>query len=207
MTHATRALLPTIAGALALGLAVLAPASARAQEVGPSLQANEPLPNAVVAVIDYQKILRDSAAARSIREQIEGRRSTYQEEIGASEQRLQAQDRELNKQRSLLSADAFATKRKAFEEEVATVQKMVQERRRLLDDSTGRAINEVRESLIQIVTGFAQTRGFNVVLPNSEVLFFARQIDLTDEVMAELDQNLPSVQVNFAVEQANRANQ
>ncbi|WGF89474.1 OmpH family outer membrane protein [Marinivivus vitaminiproducens] len=196
-----RALTRGLAGVMVVALPLLAPASLRAQQVGPSLNQAEPLPNAIVAVIDYQKILRESAAARSIRDQIEGRRSSYQDEISTSEQKLQAQDRELAKQRSLLSADAFATKRKAFEEEVASVQKLVQERRRLLDDSTGRAINEVRQSLIEIVTGFAQTRGFNVVLPNSEVLFFSRQIDLTDEVMAELDRKLPSVQVNFAANQ------
>lgn len=175
--------------------AALAAAPAAAQPAPPP----EPqgLPPAVIAVIDYQLILRDSAAAKSIRDQIEGRRVAYQEEIAQAEQRLRTQDRELSNQRSLLTPEAFAERRKAFEEDVAQVQRSVQERRRILDESSGRALNTVREALIDIVTGFAETQGFNLVLPNSDVLFFSRQIDLTDDVMAELDRRLPRVQVTF----------
>ena len=46
-----------------------------------------------------------------------------------------------------------------------------------------------------MVTGLAEERGFNVVLPASNVLFFARKIDLTDEVLSQLDARLPEVRV------------
>jgi outer membrane protein len=92
--------------------------------------AAQKLPATVAAVIDYQRILRDAAAARSIREQIETRRKAYQEEISKEEQRLHAADKEFAKQRSVLSPEAFAEKRRDFEQDVAEVQRMVQERRR-----------------------------------------------------------------------------
>ena len=77
--------------------------------------ASQKLPTTVAAVIDYQRILRDAAAARSIRDQIEARRKTYQEEISKEEQRLHAADKEFAKQRSVLSPEAFAEKRREFE--------------------------------------------------------------------------------------------
>ena len=46
-----------------------------------------------------------------------------------------------------------------------------------------------------MVTSIADERGFNLVLPSSEVLFFARRIDLTEEVLAKLDDRLPKVRV------------
>jgi outer membrane protein len=158
------------------------------------------LPPAVVAVIDYQRILRDSAAARSIREQVEARRNAYQEEINKQEQRLREADKEVAKQRSLLTTDAFAEKRRQYEQEVAQVQKMVQDRRRELDSVSAGALNEVKKALIVVVTGIADERGFNIVLPTSDVLFFARKIDLTDEVLAKLDESLPDVRVPKATE-------
>jgi Skp family chaperone for outer membrane proteins len=160
--------------------------------------AAQELPPAVVAVIDYQKILSDSAAAKSIRDQVAIRRESYQGEIGASEQRLREEERTLAKQRSVLSAEAFAAKRKEFEDEVAEAQRIVQERRRILEESSDQAFDQLRATLFEIVAGLAESRGFNLVLPNSDVLFFAREIDLTDEVMAELDRRLPEVPVNFA---------
>ncbi len=117
-----------IGAVLALGLALLAalvwPAeSARAQQ----------LPPTVAAVIDYQRILREASAARSIREQIEQRRSAYQDEISEEEQRLQEADQAFAKQRSLLTPEALAERRREFEQEVVEVQRLVQERRRELD--------------------------------------------------------------------------
>jgi len=158
------------------------------------------LPTTVAAVIDYQRILRDAAAARSIREQIEGRRKAYQEEIGKEEQRLHEADKAFAKQRSLLTAEAFAEKRREFEREVAEVQRLVQERRRELDNASAQALNDVKTALIEVVTSIAEERGFNLVLPSSEVLFFARKIDLTEEVLAKLDARLPDVRVPKATQ-------
>ena len=164
--------------------------------------AAQKLPTTVAAVIDYQRILRDAAAARSIREQIEARRKVYQEEISKEEQRLHEADKEFAKQRSVLSAEAFAEKRRAFEQDVADVQRMVQERRRELDRMSAAALNEVKEALIAIVTNIAEERGFNLVLPSSEVLFFSRALDLTDEVLAKLDARLPQVRLSALAEVA-----
>jgi len=176
---------------LALALAGFgAPGEARAQQ----------LPATVAAVIDYQRVLREAAAARSIREQIEGQRKAYQEEISREEQRLHEADKAFAKQRSVLTPEAFAEKRREFEQEVAEVQRLVQERRRALDDVSAEALNEVKKALIEVVTSIADERGFNLVLPSSEVLFFSRRIDLTEEVLAKLDARLPDVRVSQATD-------
>lgn len=153
------------------------------------------LPTTVSAVIDYQRILKDASAAKSIREQIETRRKAYQEEINKEEERLREADQSFAKQRSLLTPEALAEKRRDFEKEVLDVQRLVQERRRALDRASSIALNEVKKALIDIVTGIAQERGFNVVLAASEVLFFASEIDITGEVLAKLDAQLPEVAV------------
>jgi outer membrane protein len=164
--------------------------------------AAQKLPTTVAAVIDYQRILRDAAAARSIRDQIEARRKGYQEEISKDEQRLHEIDKEFAKQRSVLSPEAFADKRRQFEQDVAEVQRKVQERRRELDRLSAAALNQVKQALISIVTSIAEERGFNLVLPSSEVLFFGRSLDLTEEVLAQLDARLPQVQLSALTEQS-----
>ena len=174
---------------------VIVARSASCSARGSDAARGQQLPPTVAAVIDYQRILRDAAAARSIREQIETRRKAYQGEISKEEQRLHEADKEFAKQRSLLTPEAFAEKRQDFEEDVSEVQRLVQQRRRELDRAAEVALNEVKTALIEIVTGIAEERGFNLVLPSSEVLFFARRIDLTEEVLAKLDAMLPDVVV------------
>jgi outer membrane protein len=160
-----------------------------------SAGAQSRLPPTVAAVIDYQRILRDAKAARSIRDQVESRRQLYQDEIANEEQRLHEVDKELATQRNILSAEAFAQKREAFEVEVAAVQRMAQERRRQLDQVAAAAVNEVRTAMIQVVAELADTRGFNLVLPTSGLLLFSPKIDLTADAMTQLDAKLPNVTV------------
>jgi outer membrane protein len=169
--------------------------------------AQETLPPAVVGIIDYQKILRDSKAARSIRDQVEARRKAYQEEIGKQEQDLRAQDQALVKQRTVLSPDAFGAKRREFEQQVAEVQKNVQARRRQLDEVTAVALGEVREAIIQVVSQLAEAKGFNVVVPSSTVLVFSPRIDITQDVLQLLDERLPDVKVAEAAPTAEQTQQ
>jgi outer membrane protein len=158
------------------------------------------LPSAVAAVIDYQRILREAKAAQAIRDQVETRRKLYQDQIAKEEQRLHEADKELARQRAILSPEAFADQRRGFETQVAEVQRMVQERRRQLDQAAAAAGNEVRAAMIEVVGELADVRGFNLVLPSSGLLLFSPSIDLTDEVLARLDSRLPTVKVPDKVE-------
>lgn len=153
------------------------------------------LPAAVVAVIDYDKIRRDSKAGKSIRDQIETRRKSYQDQIDKEGKRLLAKDQELAKQRSVLSAEAFAEKKRALDGEARNVQRLAQERLEQLGDVTQVALRQMEQAFIEILDGLSGERGFNVVVPRSAVLVFAPAIDLTGDVMVRLDQKLPTVKV------------
>jgi Skp family chaperone for outer membrane proteins len=139
--------------------------------------------------------MREARAAESIRTQIEARRALYQSEIAEEEQRLVEADRELARQRSILEPEVFAERRKTFEEDVAEVQRMLQSRRQQLDDVAAMAMSEVREAVIRVVGELSEQRGFNLVLPSANVLLFSPQIDITDEVLEQLDVDLPDVRL------------
>lgn len=158
------------------------------------------LPPTTAAVIDYQRILLEAAASKSIAEQMDSRRKAFQDEIGKEEQRLHEARKALSKQRSVLSDEAFETKQGEFETEYAGVRELAADRRKQLEDASAEAINEVKGALIEIVTSIAEERGFNLVLPSSQILFFSRQIDLTDEVLSKLDARLSKVAVRDLVD-------
>lgn len=181
-----RWILPSATFGVALLLALGGPTAARAQQR---------LPPATAAVIDYQRIFQDAKAARAIGDQVEARRRIYQEEIAKQEQRLHEADKELARQRTVLAPGAYSERRQDFESDVAEVQRMVQERRRQLDQAKAVALNQVRSAVIEIIGELSDVKGFNIVLPTSGLLLFSPQIDLTNEVLARLDAKLPNVKV------------
>lgn len=178
-----------------------APKAAAAAPAAPAAAPAGPLPPIVAAIIDYNKVMRETKAAKGIRDQIETRRKSYQDQIAKEEQRLDGLQKELAKQRGVLSAEAFGKKRDDFQKQYLGVQRMVQERRRQLDQVSSAAYNQVKSAMVQVATDLSATRGFNAVLPASTVLLYSPQIDLTDEVIRMVDARLPSVKVPDKVTQ------
>ncbi len=181
---------------LVIGMLTWNPAVAQGQTTGESGQP-APLQNAppIVAVVDIQRLLRDSKAAKDIRAQLEKRRSAYQEEISEQEKELRAADDELARQRAILSTDAFQQKRTELQQRIAEVQRNVETRRQQLDKAFGEAMREIQVALVQIVEEMATQGGIDIVFAKSQVVLVRNQLDITDETLNRLDARLPSVKL------------
>lgn len=156
-----------------------------------------PLPPAVVAVIDYQLVLRESTPALQIREQIEQRRRAYEAEIAAQRERLAEEDRKLKAQRGVLTPQAYRIQREKFEIDVATVQRLFQERRGELDRASSVALQKVRDAVVEAINALRGEFAFNVVLSRADVLVFTPDIDLTGPVLEAVNARLPDIRVEF----------
>ena len=180
--------------AAVLGAAVVAATTtfAGAQEI----------PTAKIALLDTQKILRNSTAAAGIRDQVKQQRAIYQDEFARQERELRAADEELTRQRTILSSEAFAQKRREFEARVAAVQRGVETRKRELDQVRGTGMKQVERALAGIITELAKERGFNLVLLRTRVqtvvLYADSALNISDEVLLRLNKRLPSVKVPLA---------
>ncbi len=180
--------------AAALGAAVVAATTtfAGAQEI----------PTAKIAVLDTQKILRNSSAAAGIRDQVKQQREIYQDEFARQERELRAAEEELTRQRTILSSEAFAQKRREFAARVAAVERGVETRKRELDQAYGTGIKPVERALAGIITELAKERGFNLVLSRTRVQSLVLYVDsalyISDEVLLRLNKRLPSVKVPLA---------
>ncbi len=162
-----------------------------AQSAGPAA----PLAPAVIAVVDYQRLMRESEAALSIRDQVEARRDRYEAELADERARLEAADRALNETRPDLAVEAYREKRQAFEADVAEVQRLVQERRRELDEASGMAFQQVRDAVVEIIADLGEGYRFNIVLSRSDVLVFTPEVDLTTVVLEALNTRLAEVTI------------
>ncbi len=148
-----------------------------------------------VAVIDVLRLQRESAASKSIKAQIEKQYAIHQQEITKQENELRSAEQELNRQRALVSPEAFAERRRQFEQKVANLQRDVQNRKRELDKSALAAQRIVEQSLSEIVQQLVAERKLTLVLGKSQTIYAAPEFEITDEVMKRLNAKLPSVKV------------
>ncbi len=153
------------------------------------------LSGTVVAVIDFQQLERDALAAKNIRAQVETYRSRYAAVIGEEEEQLRQQEHELQQQRAILSPEAFAQRRREFEDNVASLQRQVQNRTRRLERSIEAALASVNQVLGPIIESLSAELGFTLVLDKRQVRYVDDRFDITTIVLQRLDERLPLVTV------------
>lgn len=153
------------------------------------------LPESRIAIVDYQLIQKSSTAVVHMQKQIEERRVRYQEGISLQEKELRATDQELVRQRSVLTAEAFALKRREFEAKVAQVQREVQDRKRELDKVFKYVMNQVQLVINDIIAELSKEKGFNLVLSSQQIVFAKKSLNISADIITILNERLPLVEV------------
>jgi Skp family chaperone for outer membrane proteins len=148
-----------------------------------------------IGVIDINMIIRDALAFNSIREQIGKYREVFQEEIQKEEEALRSANQELTRQRNLLSAEAFAGKRRDFEKRVTEVQRLVQQRKQNLDRAQGAAMKKIQKSLQDIITAFALEQDVSLILRKDQTVLASNTLFITKVVLDRLNSALPTIKV------------
>jgi Skp family chaperone for outer membrane proteins len=150
----------------------------------------------VIGILDTQEVLRESLAMKGLSKEIEARRSTFQDELRQREDALRTADQELARQRSILSAEAFAEKRSQLEQQVASLQRQVKTRRKELDQVYGEAVKKVQSALVTIAQQIASEQKLDLVLPKTAVVLVRNDMEITDEVVKRLNETLTDVSVS-----------
>ena len=181
---------------------------ARAQQTPPA-----PAPAAPAAptglnilVVDVQSLLQNSKSAKMVRQQIEQKRAEYAKEISHQEDGLRQERDALQRQQASLSAEALQQKGKEFQQKVNELDKSVQGKRQALERSNAEALEKIQEAMLKIITEIAKDRKANLVFQRSELVLFDQGFDVTDEVLQKLDEQLPTLTVNFVAPVAANAN-
>ena len=170
-------------------LAAALPAVASAQRLGP----------AVVAVVDTDRISRECTACRAAATQLQTqnnnlrtRATTLQQQLNTQGQPIQTAVTALNGRQPDAALQqritAFQTQQQNAQRELATAERNLQ--------STQLHVNQQIGARLQPIIGtIAQARGATVAVDRGSTLFAAPALDITNEVLAQLNQQLPSVSV------------
>jgi len=160
------------------------------------------LPQAVVGVIDFQRVVKESAAGRSVRDQMDKRRTTLQKEIKSIRQELETARAALSTREPGLSEAEFSAKRQAMRKRVGELQGIVQSRQREMDAMFNYGMGQIDIALISILKELAEERGINLILNAGRgrglVLFAEKRIVITDEALRRLNARLPTVELTEA---------
>jgi outer membrane protein len=153
--------------------------------------------NLTVMVVDVQALLQNSKAAKMVRGQIEQKRGEYTKEISHQEEALRSERDALQRQQGTLSPDALNQKGREFQQKVNDLERNVQGKRQALEKSNGEALSKIQEEMVKIIADIAKQRKANLVFQRADLVLFDQSFDVTDEVLQKLDEQMPTLTVNF----------
>jgi outer membrane protein len=153
--------------------------------------------NLTVMVVDVQALLQNSKAAKMVRSQIEQKRGEYTKEISHQEESLRAERDALQRQQASLSPESLNQKGRDFQQKVNDLERNVQSKRQALEKSNGDALQKIQEEMLKIIADIAKSRKANLVFQRTDLVLFDQTFDVTDEVLQKLDEQMPTLTVNF----------
>jgi len=153
--------------------------------------------DARVAVVDVESILEHSQAIVHIKKSINIISEQIQAELSSKEIQLKDAEAELIKQRGVLSKEKFDSLVADFNKRVSATQQEMQRKKSALEQAHADAIAEVHKNTIDIISDLSKKHGFNIVFPSSQVLFVNNSLNITHEVISDLNESLKTVEVNY----------
>jgi outer membrane protein len=200
-------LAPLIIAVALCGL--LVPAQAQQPPAAPAPAATPASPAAPpglnVLVVDIQSLLQNSKSAKMVRQQIEQKRTEFQKEMSHQEDQLRQEHDALQRQQASLSAAVFNQKGREFQQKLNEFDKSMQGKRQILEKANADALQKINEAMLKIIAEIAKARKANLVFVRSELVLFDQTFEITDEVLRKLDEELPTVAVNFTAPAASNA--
>lgn len=201
MTKITRSWVAIAGVSVSLGL-LGASTSAFAQKApapaaAPAAHAPHPLPprGTQMVFIDQQEIQNEATAFRVLASEQAKMANVLQAEINKKEKDLRVADDELNKQRTVLSPDAYNQKRRDLDNRFQEAQHSVQNRKRDIDQSVGDAYNKVMQQVLQIVGDIVRENDYKVVFERKFLVAAETSLDISGEVVARLNKRMPTVAI------------
>lgn len=148
-------------------------------------------------IVDMNKVMQVTEAAKGVFSQLESKRKEYQSHIAKEEDALRSAEQEIMKQKDTVSKDEFEKKRSTFEAKVLAGQKLVQDRKRILDHAFNGSMGHLRNEAAKVVADVAKERGYAAVFTQDAVMISMPELDMTDVVIERMNKTVKKIPVDW----------
>jgi Skp family chaperone for outer membrane proteins len=155
--------------------------------------ANQRPPAPVIAIVDIPEVQRLSAAFNQVREEIERRRARLNEDLQREQGRWREEQQTLAAARATLPPETLRDRERVLQDRITDAQRIFRDRNRAIDAAAQVGLQQLEQAMATVVRQVAQSRGVNLVLPRQLAILSEPGFDVTDEVSAQLNRVLRTV--------------
>lgn len=153
-----------------------------------------------IAVVDVESIMSESSAAKSIKEQVKEQSAKFEAEMQALEKQLNADLDKLKKEGEALSREENDKKAAAFLQKRDQSKKTLKKRFSALRKGESQALSKLTDAIFEVCAKLAEERKYDLVITRGNVIVGSKALDITADVMKNLNAALPTVKMTVAAE-------
>ena len=154
-------------------------------------------PKTSIGVLDMNKILTDSTAAKKAAEDIEEIAKKIEEELLKSDEEMIVEQNKLIEAQTIMAPEAFEDKRNEYEKKVQNYNNERQRKLLSVDNLVQNSRNIILENMKPILEEIAENKGITILLEKNTTLLNADGMDITNEVIKKLNKLLPKIDVSL----------
>jgi len=156
------------------------------------------LPDAKIAVVDSDRILRECTACRAASTQLQAQQTQFETLARQQLQPLQTEQTAL--QTALQTANgnpdaALQGRIRTFQQRQQQIQGQLAPQEQQLQRNAAYVQQQIGQRLVTVIGTVSQQRGATLTVPKGNTFFNAPAVEITDAVLTSLNQQLPSVNV------------
>lgn len=150
-----------------------------------------------MGILNVEGVTRQSLMAKDIARQIDAKRRKFMAEIKKEEGALRKADEELQKQRVILSPEAFGEEARKFRLKTTALRKKVQIRNQELSQLRARANKGLQKAIQTALTNVTKLHRYNLVLRYTPQFILVRPdyLDISKLVLDELNKNVSKYKI------------
>ena len=146
-----------------------------------------------IGVVSMSRVYQEAVVYQSIRQQQQVYEEKWRQEALARKEALEKEDEKLSHQKRNLKKAAFDKKVSALNEKILDFQNTQVARLELIRENTRRIMQETQKQSEPILKQLAKKYDLDLVLTDTNVIFMAEKVDITNDLIEELNKTLPEV--------------
>jgi len=150
-----------------------------------------------IAVLDVEKIVKESSAMRDIQSKVTKKQTDYQKDVDKKQKALEADQKRIEGKKNVLTKEALEKEVTEFDKKVEDLKQFVDSKQNVLKKASLDAMSKVNDKIKDIISEIAKERKIDVIIPAAQSLYYEESLDISAEVLEKLNKKVTKVDVKF----------
>jgi len=143
-----------------------------------------------IAVLDSQRVVNSTNAAKKAVKELTAARDTAQKKVQKLEKPLLEKRKALEEKKSVLSQEDFLKEQGKLRNQVRSFRLEAQTIQEDLERKNLTFRKKISDTVREVVAEYAKEKGYDIVLPKALLLYATEATDISDDVLARTNKKL-----------------